>query len=149
MTSDHDHDHDQDQAEQTVPLMEEQLTVTKRKRVTDKVRVSTVTETVDSLVPVDVSDVEIDVVRVPIERDIDVVPDIVTEGNLTIIPVVEERIVITRQLVLREEIHVRRTERQETSNIPVTIRRQRAVIDHLGPQTEGQIISEEEAHDDL
>ncbi|WP_330447559.1 DUF2382 domain-containing protein (plasmid) [Paracoccus marcusii] len=81
MTSDHDHDHDQDQAEQTVPLMEEQLTVTKRKRVTDKVRVSTVTETVDSLVPVDVSDVEIDVVRVPIERDIDVVPDIVTEGT--------------------------------------------------------------------
>ncbi|GLC62002.1 hypothetical protein PLESTB_001828800 [Pleodorina starrii] len=134
MTS--DHDHDQDQAEQTVPLMEEQLTVTKRKRVTDRVRVSTITETVDSLVPVDFSDVEIDVVRVPIERDIDVVPDIVTEGDLTIIPVVEERIVITRQLVLREEIHVRRTERRETSDIPVTIRRQRAVIDHHGPQTE-------------
>ena len=62
MTS--DHDQDQDQAEQTVPLMEEQLTVTKRKRVTDRVRVSTITETVDSLVPVDFSDVEIDVVRV-------------------------------------------------------------------------------------
>ena len=146
---DQDQDQDQDQAEQTVPLMEERLTVTKRKKVTDRVRVSTVTETVDSVVPVDFSDVKIDVVRVPIERDIDVVPDIVTEGDLTIIPVVEERIVITRQLVRREEIHIRRTEHRETSDIPVTIRRQRAVIDHLGPQTEGQIISEEETHDDL
>ncbi|TJZ79886.1 YsnF/AvaK domain-containing protein [Paracoccus hibiscisoli] len=139
----------QDQDRQTIPLVEERLTVTKQKRVTDRVRVSTMTETVDSLVPIDFADVEVDVVRVPVERIIDTVPAIVTEGDLTIIPVVEERIVVTRQLVLREEIHIRRTERQETADIPVSIRRQRATIEHLGPQDENQAISEEETHDDL
>lgn len=139
----------QDQDRQTIPLVEERLTVTKQKRVTDRVRVSTMTETVDSLVPIDFADVEVDVVRVPVERIIDTVPDIVTEGDLTIIPVVEERVVVTRQLVLREEIHIRRTEHQETADIPVSIRRQRATIEHLGPQNEDQPISEEETHDDL
>lgn len=139
----------QDQDRQTIPLIEERLTVTKQKRVTDLVRVSTTTETVDSLVPIDFADVEVDVVRVPVERIIDTVPDIVTEGDLTIIPVVEERVVVTRQLVLREEIHIRRTERQKTADIPVSIRRQRATIEHLGPQNEDQPISEEETHDDL
>ncbi len=139
----------QDQDRQTIPLVEERLTITKQKRVTDRVRVSTTTETVDSLVPIDFADVEVDVVRVPVERIIDTVPDIVTEGDLTIIPVVEERVVVTRQLFLREEIHIRRTERQETADIPVSIRRQRATIEHLGPQNEDQPISEEETHDDL
>lgn len=139
----------QDQDRQTIPLVKERLTVTKQKRVTDRVRVSTTTETVDSLVPIDFADVEVDVVRVPVERIIDTVPDIVTEGDLTIIPVVEERVVVTRQLVLREEIHIRRTEHQETADIPVSIRRQRATIEHLGPQNEDQPISEEETHDDL
>lgn len=139
----------QDQDRQTIPLVEERLTVTKQKRVTDRVRVTTTTETVDSLVPIDFADVEVDVVRVPVERIIDTVPDIVTEGDLTIIPVVEERVVVTRQLFLREEIHIRRTERQETADIPVSIRRQRATIEHLGPQSEDQPISEEETHDDL
>lgn len=139
----------QDQDRQTIPLVKERLTVTKQKRVTDRVRVSTTTETVDSLVPIDFADVEVDVVRVPVERIIDTVPDIVTEGDLTIIPVVEERVVVTRQLVLREEIHIRRTEHQETADIPVSIRRQSATIEHLGPQNEDQPISEEETHDDL
>lgn len=141
MTQDHDR--------QTVPIIEERLTVTKQKRVTDRVRVSTSTETVDKLIPVDFDHVDVDVVRVPIERDIDTVPDIVTEGDLTIIPVVEERIVVTRQLVLREEIHIRRIVHRETSDIPVSIRRQSALIEQLGPQDESRPITEEETRDDL
>lgn len=134
---------------QTIPLVEERLSVTKRKRVTDRVKVSTKTETRENILAVDLLNTDVDVIRVPVERDIDVVPDIVTEGDLTIIPVVEERIIVTRQLVLREEIHIRRTERRETSEVPVSVRRQSARIEHLGPDIGSRAISEEETQDDL
>lgn len=139
--------HDKDP--QTIPLVQERLIVEKQRRVTDRVKVSTTTETVEDMVSVDLMNMDVDVVRVPVERDIDVVPDVVTDGDLTIIPVVEERVVITRQLVLREEIHVRRTERRDVSDIPVSIRRQTALIEHLGPDAQHRANREEDSQDDL
>ncbi|CAM4173807.1 DUF2382 domain-containing protein [Paracoccus yeei] len=70
-------------------------------------------------------------VRVPIDRRIDTIPDVVTEGEVTIIPVVEERLVVTRELYLREEIHVRRIEHKETIDVPATTRRQTVQIERL------------------
>ena len=58
-------------------------------------------------------------------------PQTTTEGDLTIIPVVEERLVVTRELYLREEIHVRRVKQTETVEIPTTTRRQTARIERL------------------
>lgn len=131
-----------------VPLAEEQLHVDKEQRLTGRVTVTTRTETVDTEVPVELASVEVDVVRVPVDRKIDKVPDVVTEGDLTIVPVVEERVVITRELYLREELHIRRIQHRETTEIPVSTRRQVAHVervpaaDHPTPQTK-------EDHDDL
>ncbi|WP_410219345.1 YsnF/AvaK domain-containing protein [Paracoccus sp. (in: a-proteobacteria)] len=126
-----------DRDEAVLPLIEEQLTISKNRLVTGRVRVGTQTEAVESLVPVELSDVDVDVVRVPVDRRIDTVPDIVTEGDLTIIPVVEERVVVTRELYLREEVHIRRVERRETQEVPVTIRRQTVHVERLGPDETG------------
>ena len=57
--------------------------------------------------------------------------EVVTRGDVTIIPVVEERLVLTRQLYLREEIHIRRVERRETAEVPVETRKQVATIERL------------------
>ena len=62
--------------------------------------------------------------RVPIDREVDAVPSIRTEGDVTIIPVVEERIVVRCQLVLREEVHVRNLRAVSTVRVPVELRRQ-------------------------
>jgi stress response protein YsnF len=43
--------------------------------------------------------------------------------------VVEEILVVEKRLVLREEIHVRQTATTETVELPVTLRKQHAVID--------------------
>lgn len=69
--------------------------------------------------------------RVSVDRKIDAIPDVVTEGELTIIPVVEERLVVTRELYLREEIHIRRVERTETVEVEATTRRQTSQIERL------------------
>ena len=114
-----------------LPIVEETASLAIRKVVTGRVRIVTQTEEVDHLLPAELSSVEVDVVRVPIDRKIEAVPDVVTEGELTIIPVVEERLVVTRELYLREEIHVRRVKQTETVEIPTTTRRQTAQIERL------------------
>ena len=124
-------------------LVEETVTIGKKKTATGRVRVQTFTETIEERVPVELQSVDVDVVRIPIERKIDTIPDIRVEGDVTIIPVVEERVVMIRELYLREEIHVRQTAYRETQDIPVTVRRQRAQVDHLDPQDTG----EHERHD--
>ena len=114
-----------------LPLVEETVSLSKRTVSAGRVRIATRTEEVDHILPAELSSVEVDVVRVPVGRKIDVLPDVVIEGELTIIPVVEERLVVTRELYLREEIHVRRIRRTETVDVPVTTRRQTAQIERL------------------
>lgn len=126
-----------DRDDAVLPVMEERLTITKDRRMTGRVRVSTTTETIDSTLPVELSGTEVHVVRVPIDRRIDEVPEITTSGELTIIPVVEERMVMTRELYLREEIHIRRIDFQDTQKVPVSVRRQTAHVEHLEPDEPG------------
>ncbi|MFC3169102.1 MULTISPECIES: DUF2382 domain-containing protein [Paracoccus] len=114
-----------------VPIVEETVSLTTRKVASGRVRIATRTEEIDHVLPAELSSVEVDVVRVPVDRKIDSVPDVVTEGGLTIIPVVEERLVVTRELYLREEIHVRRIERTEAVEVEATTRRQTAQVERL------------------
>ncbi|MDH2329108.1 YsnF/AvaK domain-containing protein [Cereibacter sp. SYSU M97828] len=117
-----------------LPLIEERAELTKEPRLTGRVRVSTETKTVEEFVPVELGTAQVDVVRVPVGRTIDAAPEVRIEGDLTIIPVVEERVVVTRELYLLEEIHVRRVYRTETENIPVTLRRQTVRIERSSPE---------------
>jgi len=72
--------------------------------------------------------------RVPINRYVEVAPGIRSEGELTIIPVLEEVLVVERKLLLKEEIHVQRTVTKETVTQNVPVRKQRAVIESHGPE---------------
>lgn len=130
-----------------LPLTEEQLDLDKERRVTGRVQVTTQTETVESLIPVALDSSEVEVVRVPVDRKIEAVPDVVTEGDLTIVPVVEERVVVTRELYLREELHIRRVQHREETTIPVSTRRQVAHVERL-PAAESHSPAKED-HDDL
>ncbi|QUS35692.1 DUF2382 domain-containing protein [Falsirhodobacter algicola] len=120
-----------DDRKDILPLLQEHASVSTERRITGRVRVSTRTEEVETPVPVDLSEVDVDVVRVPVDRPVDEAPQIITEGDVTIIPVVEERLIVQRQLYVREEIHIRRTERHETAEIPITTRKQTASIERL------------------
>ncbi|AYF02463.1 DUF2382 domain-containing protein [Paracoccus yeei] len=120
-----------DEPDDIIPVIQEQLGVSVERRLAGRVRVSVRTQTDESLVPVDLTQVDVAVERVPVNRAIDTAPEVVTRGDVTIIPVVEERLVLTRQLYLREEIHIRRVERRETAEVPVETRKQVATIERL------------------
>jgi stress response protein YsnF len=79
---------------------------------------------------------------VPVDQVVDTAPDIRTEGNVTIVPVLEEVLVVTKQLVLKEELDIRRRVETETVEVPVTLRKQRAIVEREAP--DGTTINEEE-----
>ena len=113
-----------------ISLVEEVAGVTKERVVTGRVRVSTVTDTFEEAVAAELSREAVTVTRVPVDREVTTLPGIRTEGDVTIIPVLEEVLVVEKRLVLKEEIHLTRVKETDTIASHVTLRRQRAVVDH-------------------
>lgn len=114
-------------------VAEEQARISVERRETGGVRVRVVTEEAQETVPVALEAGRVEVSRQPVGREVESFPQIREEGDVTIIPVVEERAVVVTRLFLVEEIHIRRTRSTETVEVPVTLRRQRAVVEPLDP----------------
>jgi Domain of unknown function (DUF2382) len=130
------------EAEEILPLVEETATIHKREVVTGKVRVRTVTDTAEELAKATLHSDSVEVTRVPVDKVVETAPEIRTEGDLTIVPVLKEVLVVTKQLVLKEELHIRRRVETETVEVPVSLRRQRAIVEREAP--DGTTINEEE-----
>jgi uncharacterized protein (TIGR02271 family) len=120
-------------AEEVIPLVEETAFVGKQQVVTGRVRVQTVTATVEELAHADVQQETVEVTRVPIGKVVETAPEIRTDGDVTIVPVLEEVLVVEKRLVLKEELHIRRRVTAETVEVPVTLRRQRAIVERKAP----------------
>jgi stress response protein YsnF len=114
-----------------VPLAEEEAHVLKRSVSKGKVQVRTVVETFDEIAAETLGTEDVEVVRVPVGRVVTEAPDIRTDGEVTIVPVLEEIMIVEKQLVLREELHIRRHVTTEAVEIPITLRKQRAVVQRL------------------
>ncbi len=112
-----------------IPLVEERLSVGKTRVTTGRVEVRTLTETFEEKVEAALERDSTSVTRVPIGREVEIVPRIRTEGDLTIVPVLEEILVVEKRLFLKEEIHIRRTSATDHIESHVTLRRQRAVVE--------------------
>jgi stress response protein YsnF len=92
------------------------------------IQIALVTGTREQLIDEELTRVRVEVERVPIGRTIEVVPTISQEGDTTIIPVVEEIVVVERRLVLKEEVRIRRVSTKEQHQETVVLREQEAVI---------------------
>ena len=68
-------------------------------------------------------------------------------NGVTIVPVLEEVLFVEKRLVLKEELHIRRRVSSKTVEVPVTLRKERAVVERVPPV--GDIVSDEERTDDL
>ena len=112
---------DPDREREVIPVIEEQIEVGKHRRETGRVRVARTRH--EQVVHVDepLEQEEIEVQRVPVDRVVAEPPPVRQQGDTTIIPVLEERIVVEKRLILREELHVTRHRRQSryVADIPV------------------------------
>lgn len=81
----------------------------------------------------------VETTRVPVNQVVEATESFKTLGDLLIIPVYEERFV--RQLVLVEEIHVRRRRESFEQTASVALRREEVVVERLDPAT-GQWVAD-------
>jgi stress response protein YsnF len=114
--------------EQTLRLLAEEPSVSRRQVEGDTVHVRTVTHLVDWPVDEALTHERVEVERVRIGREVDAVPAVRQEGDLTIMPVVEEVAVVVRRLILTEEVRIRRVHVVEHHRETVPLRQQEAVI---------------------
>jgi uncharacterized protein (TIGR02271 family) len=119
------------QPREAIPLMEEELRVEKRNVTTGKVRVRSVVDAIEEVARATLEEQRVEVTRVPVDREVDVAPAVRTEGDVTIVPVLEEVLVVEKRLVLKEELHIRRYVTHENVEVPVTLRKQRAVVERV------------------
>ena len=119
-----------------VPRIEEEARITKRVVDTEHVSVRTFTDEEQVVLRDEVTHEQVEVTRVPFDREVAEAPAVRTEGDLTIVPVLEERLVVEKRLFLVEELHLRRTATTRPVEIPATVRRTRVEIDRepLNPQ---------------
>jgi uncharacterized protein (TIGR02271 family) len=115
-----------------LPVIEETARVEKHAVVTGRVTVRTETVSTEELAQASLSRDEVDVTRVPVEREITAIPAVRTEGDVTIVPVVEERLVVEKRLVLVEEIRITRRTQIEDVSVPISLRKQTVVVERSG-----------------
>ena len=115
-----------------IPLVEERVSVAKREVETGRFRIRVTVEERQDIVPAELAHDEVEIERVPMNQTLSQLPSVRLEGSTTIIPVVEEVVVVEKKLVLVEEIHVRRKSNVRTQDIPVTLRSEQAEIERTG-----------------
>jgi stress response protein YsnF len=120
-----------DQDDQKIQIVEESVIVGKECVVTGRVRVSTSSTEVEKLAQATLAGTRVEVTRKRLDRDIDAIPETRVEGDTTIIPVVEEIVVIEKRLVLVEEIRIRQIATSEDVSVPVTLRKQTATVERI------------------
>ena len=111
----------------TMRLHEEVATVSKRTQRT-LVRAATSTTLRDEVVGAELDRVDIVVERVAIGRVVDAVPPVRVEGDVTILPVVEEELVLVKRLVLKEEVHLRTVRTTSLHTETVSLRAQDVTV---------------------
>jgi uncharacterized protein (TIGR02271 family) len=112
-----------------IPLVEERLSVAKRQVESGRVRVHVSVEEHEQIVTEQLLHDELQIERIPRNIRLTEVPHVRLEGNTTIVPVVEEVVVVEKALVLVEEIHICRRSVPEETRIPVSLRSEQARIE--------------------
>src|SRR5919206_4071531 len=121
----------QDQRPDRLELVEEQLEVGKREVERGRVIVRTRVDTREEIAEIDLRQEEVSVERVPVGRPVEAAPPVREEDGVLIVPVLEERLVVTTQLVLKEEIRIIKRSRTDHVCEPVTLRSERAEVERL------------------
>lgn len=132
MPTGNDGQHPPDHANEAVlPLMAEELTVSRQVVETGRVQIARVTHEREQLIDEVLARETAEIERIPIGRQVDAMPAVREEGDTIVVPIVEEVLVVERRLFLKEEVRIRRARSTERHQETVTLRHQEAVVTRL------------------
>lgn len=111
-----------------IPVIAEELEIERVPVVREHVRVHTRLEVNSAVVEETLLHEHVEVERVTIDREVGGPQPVRQEGDVTIIPVVEEILVVQKRFVLKEEVRVRRRRVDVPSQRTVELRRQNVEV---------------------
>jgi uncharacterized protein (TIGR02271 family) len=116
-----------------VPVHEEVVEPVRREIDAGAVRIATRVETTPTEWETTLRRDNVTIERVPVGQPVEAVPEARWEDDTLIVPVLEEEIVVSRRLVLREEIRI--TRRLEARAVSGTepVRREIVYVERVGP----------------
>jgi uncharacterized protein (TIGR02271 family) len=127
-----------------LPLHAEDVFV-QRRAVKRDVRVRVQTTSHEQLVDEPLTHEKVEIERIAVNRPVDAVPPVREEGDLTVISVVEEVLVVERRLILKEEIHLRRVRTTTRHRETVTLRDEEVVVERAEPGASLSVLPSDQA----
>jgi len=116
-----------------IPVVEEILELAKERVETGKVRITKSVQSRQVVVDDPLNRERVSVEHVPINQVVTGdVPQVREEGDVTVIPILEERVVTHKELVLVEEVRIRRDRSQYHEPQSVTLRKEVVTVERLG-----------------
>ena len=122
-----------------IPVLAEQAQIHLQRERTGTVRVRKVVHQATQPVAAQGYREVVETTRVPVNQVVEAAEAPRTLGDLLVIPVYEERLV--KQLVLVEEIHVRRRREPFEHTVATSLRREEVIVERLDPAT-GQWVAD-------
>jgi uncharacterized protein (TIGR02271 family) len=116
-----------------IPVIAEELEVQKQVVETRKVRISKVTHENGTVVDEPLFRDEVEVERVLVNRPVEEPLTVRYEDDTMIVPSMEEVLVVQKQLMLKEELRIRKRHVETHQPQQVTLRREEAHIEYLKP----------------
>jgi uncharacterized protein (TIGR02271 family) len=115
--------------EQTLELREEELVVHRDMRDVGEAHIRTRVEEVPARLEVDAYSEEVEVEHVPVGQVVSERTEPYQDGDVLIVPIYEEQLVVTKRLILREHLRVRRVTNTQRQLFEDTLRKERAEVD--------------------
>jgi uncharacterized protein (TIGR02271 family) len=116
-----------------VPVIAEELDVQKRVVEMRKVRINKVIHEHETVVDEPLFRDEVEVERVLVHQPIEEPVTVRYEDDTIIVPIMEEVLVVQKQLILKEELHIRKRRVETHQPQQLTLRREEARIEYLKP----------------
>ncbi len=112
-------------------LAEEQVNISKERSVDARYRIHRTTHVNEELLEAELSHDEVDIRHVAINQVLgeNASPQVRQDGDVLIIPVIEEQVEIVRRNVLKEEIHIHKRSKTENFRQSITLRNQEVTIE--------------------
>jgi uncharacterized protein (TIGR02271 family) len=117
-----------------IPVLAEELNIGRRAVRTGGVRVNRRAVGHEELIDVPLRKEHVDVRRVVMDRMVDGPLPVRRDGETTIVPIVEEVLVVQKQYRLTEEIHITKTITEERHQERVLVQKQEAQVEQLDEQ---------------
>ncbi|WP_333855420.1 DUF2382 domain-containing protein [Leclercia sp.] len=122
--------YDDEKKRDTVTLAEERVELSTKKVVDRRVRITRATRVDEKNITAELTQQNADIKRIAKNEVVEAqnIPQIRQEGDVTIIPIIEERVEIIKHYVLTEEIHVIKKRSTERHQEIITLRSQEIII---------------------